>query len=274
MLTSLFFIKLLVAVSIVVGLSLLAEHVSPKIAGILAGFPTSSAIALFFFGLEQSPEFAAKSAIYNMIGLAASMCFTYAYYRASLFFKHFSVLLSSIFAIFAYFTIAWLLHFVELNKFFAMLIPMAVCVLLFFLLRKIKDTKIENKVTINAGILFLRALLASIIIIFITFLPRWLTSEWSGLFSAFPATIFSLMLIVHITYGKEQLHALVKNIPIGMFSLILYSLSISIFYPRIGIYWGTLGGYAIAIIFLMLYAKIKKNFKNKSFQALEHRNLN
>ena len=61
--TEIFILKLIVAVAVVIGLSLVAEHSSPRIAGILSGYPTGSAVSLFFFGLEINPEFAANSAL-------------------------------------------------------------------------------------------------------------------------------------------------------------------------------------------------------------------
>ena len=64
----------------VVALSFVAEHVSPKWAGILSGFPTGSAITLYFYGLENGLEFAGSSAIYNMIGLVAMQMFIFCFY--------------------------------------------------------------------------------------------------------------------------------------------------------------------------------------------------
>ncbi|WP_198151457.1 hypothetical protein, partial [Formosa algae] len=96
MIEFLFFIKLIVAIGLVIGLSLLAENVSPKVAGILSGYPTGSAITLFFFGLEVTPEYAAESAVYNMIGLSAALTFVYVYYIASKYIKTYTIPLSAV----------------------------------------------------------------------------------------------------------------------------------------------------------------------------------
>ena len=120
--TEVFIAKLLVAVVVVVGLSVLAEHVSPRIAGLLSRYPTGSAISLFFFGLEISPTFAAESAVYNMIGLVAMQTFIYAYYRASL---QYGIIVSSIIATTTYSISIWILNYVSLHVFAAALIPTA-----------------------------------------------------------------------------------------------------------------------------------------------------
>ncbi|MCJ7685384.1 MAG: hypothetical protein MUO68_13955 [Desulfobacteraceae bacterium] len=78
-----FLAKLISSVSIVVLLSWVAEHMGPKVAGLLSGYPLGAAIALFFYGLEVSPQFASKSAVYTMIGLVASQAFVYCFDRIS-----------------------------------------------------------------------------------------------------------------------------------------------------------------------------------------------
>jgi hypothetical protein len=79
-----FIYKLLLITAAVLGLTVIAERVSTKTAGFLAGCPLGTAIILFFFGLEISPEFASKSAVYNITGLVATLAFIYVYYKVSL----------------------------------------------------------------------------------------------------------------------------------------------------------------------------------------------
>lgn len=253
----LFIIKLTVAISIVVGLSLLAEYVSPRVAGILSGYPTGSAITLFFFGLELGPQFASDSAIFNMIGMTASLSFVYFYYVSSKYFNKYSILLSSLFSILGYFLVIYVLHFIQLNKFIAILIPIVFAFLYIYLFKNIKNIIIENKVKLDFKILFMRAFFSALIILFITSIPKFVGSTWAGLFSAFPTTLFPLILIVHFTYSKEHVHTIIKNVPIGMFSLIIYSLLISIAYPLYGIYWGTLLSFGAATIYLIIYSQLK-----------------
>jgi len=62
-------IKILVSVFMVLTLSLIADFVSPRIAGILSGYPLGAAISLFFIGFEIGPGFASESALYTMTGL-------------------------------------------------------------------------------------------------------------------------------------------------------------------------------------------------------------
>ncbi|WP_109829841.1 hypothetical protein [Reichenbachiella versicolor] len=258
MIEALFFVKLLIAISFVVGLSLLAENVSTKVAGILSAYPTGSAISLFFFGLEVSPEFAADSAIYNMLGLSAALFFVLAYYLASTYFNKFSILWSSISGILVYLVVVWSIHYIEVNRYIAFLIPSTIAVLFAFAFRNIKNIDIQSRAKLSYRTLLLRGSFAALIIVVITSLPNYVGASWSGLFSAFPTTLFPFMLIIHFTYTKDHVHTIIKNVPIGVFSLIIYSLVVSLIYPVLGIYWGTLVSFIAATLYLLLFREVKK----------------
>lgn len=250
-----FVLKLIIAVTVVIGLSLIAERASPRVAGILSGYPTGSAVSLFFFGLEINPEFAANSAVYNMIGLVAMQAFIYFYYKASL---KFNLIISSCVAIAGFFLVIGVLQFVQLNKFFAVLILIASIFLFLDLFRPIKNVKIENKIQLSRKVLTVRALFAASIILLITGIARLVGPTWSGLFSAFPTTLFPLILIIHFTYDKKYVHVMIKNVPVGIFSLVLYSLTVSIVYPQYGIYWGTLLSFGVATLYFIAYQFFRK----------------
>jgi len=250
---SILFIKLFVSITLVLTLSAVAEHVSPRAAGLLAGFPAGAAITLFFIGLDISPEFAADSAVYTMMGLVATQAFVYCYFKATLYFKRYSILASSVFAVIGYFIVAWLLQYIRLNKFLAALIPIASIFVFVYLFRRIQNATIRDRIKLTPGILFLRAFLAGFMILIIIGTAKFVGFRWAGLFSAFPSTLFPLILIVHLTYDKAHVHTIIKNFPLGLGSLITYSLCVSIVYPASGIYIGTAISLTAASVYLLVY---------------------
>ena len=262
----LIWIKILVAIFIVMLLSFVAERVSPKVAGLLSGYPLGSAIVLFFYGAEISPAFAAKSALYTLVGLVASQVFVYCYYRASITCKRFIIFLSSVAAILGYLLAAWVLHLIPhlipVTAITAASIPVTAVFLFVFLFRSIKNKKIEKRVSLTHRVLFLRALSAATIIVMITGAAHTVGSAWAGLFSAFPITLFPLMLIVHHTYGAESVHTIIKNFPIGLGALIAYSLSISFAYPTVGLALGTVISFGAATFYLLAYAAITRRVRS------------
>ena len=71
--------KLVISIGIVLGLSLVAERVSARMAGMLAGYPLGTAIALYFIGLEISPAFATESAVHTLAGFSATLALSGGY---------------------------------------------------------------------------------------------------------------------------------------------------------------------------------------------------
>jgi len=267
-----FILKLLVSIIVVVGLSLIAENVSPKIAGILSGCPTGSAISLFFFGLENSPEFAGESALFNVFGISASLVFLYVYYQVSLYTKRFVILQSSIYGIIAFLVSIYLLQFLSTMPSYISVVISVLMVLLFkYLFKKIDDIKIVKKSKPTLLQMTLRGGLAAVIILAITGVSTLLGAKWAGLISAFPTTLFPLLLIMHYTYSKEHVHSIIKNVPTGTLSLILYALAIYFAYPSYGIYTGTVIAYGVVVIYLIAFKFIntmnsKKENLNSAFK--------
>ncbi len=250
----LFLIKSIVSIVAVIGLSLVVEYAGPRVAGVLSGFPTGLAIALFFYGYEVSPQFAADSGIYTLVGLIASQTFVYAYYRASSYFRRWNILLSSICATLAYLLVAWVLHLFHFSVFLAVALPIASIFLFYRLFQSIPNTSMEKRIDINFRVILLRALCAASLILVVTGIAKLVGSTWAGLFSAFPVNLFPLLVIIHFTYGSRYVHTIIKNFPLGIGSLIVYALSVFFFYPLLGIATGTLLAFAAAILYLVVFS--------------------
>ncbi|MBU2550173.1 MAG: hypothetical protein KKB20_17325 [Proteobacteria bacterium] len=249
-------VKILVAVLMVVGLSLLAEHVSPRIAGVVSGYPLGAAISLFFIGYDLGPEFAARSAVYTAAGLAATQAFAAAYFLASWRMNGRprlpAVLISTVVGLAGFFAVALAMHPLRVGLLAAGLLALGSILFFDRLLRNLTDAGIQNRVRTGPGIIITRALAAAVFIILVTSTARLVGPGWAGLFSAFPITMLPLIVIVHWTYRTEHVHTIIKNVPRGIGALAVYTLTVSLLYPRIGIYWGTLAAYAGATIYLVL----------------------
>lgn len=245
-------LKVVITVLVVTGLSVVAERVSPRAAGILSGYPLGSAISLFFIGLEQGAEFAGTSALYNAAGLAALLSFFYAYYQVSRRVSQhpLSILAASAAALVVFFAVDGLLYALRFPARSSPLIAAAAILGFNAMFRRIPNTKIQQKVRLGPGVLVFRAGISALIILAITGAAGLVPASWAGLFSAFPATVFPLILIIHSTYGEKQAHTIIKNVPTGLWSLLIYSITLAYVYPRSGIYLGTLIGFGAATVYL------------------------
>ncbi len=253
------FIKILVTILVVTLLSIVAERAGPRVAGILAGYPAGSAISLFFIGLEISPVFAGQSALFNVAGLTAMLFFLWVYYLVS---ERFaardhpgqSLVVTSAVAIVTFLGAAAVLQALHLPPWLGVLVTFIAIPTFHLLFRRISNTKITQRVHLGPRVLLFRASISALVIVLVTGVAHLVSADWAGLFSAFPATVFPLVLIVHHTYGSRQAHTVIKNVPLGLWSLVFYSLTVSYAYPRFGIYLGTLLSFGIATLYLLALA--------------------
>ncbi|HHK74903.1 MAG TPA: hypothetical protein ENJ57_07035, partial [Rhizobiales bacterium] len=161
-------LKIVISMSVVTGLSLIAERASPKLAGILAGYPHGVAIVLFFIGLEEGSVFAAKAAIYAIAGLAANVTLAVVYALSCRGFKTASPLAAPLLSLVAFFALAAVLNALKLNTGAALGIAIFFVLAAGFLLRRGEDVQIRTAGGLRFGALIFRAVLATLIVLAIT----------------------------------------------------------------------------------------------------------
>ena len=251
-------IKILVSILVVVLLSLIAERAGPRIAGIVSGYPLGAAISLYFIGLEIGPAFAARSAFYTAAGLAATVAFVGGYllglnyvegrHRVT------ALLLPLLPALAAYGLAAWGLSVIPITWLSAPLIAIVSMVLASRVFRAIPDAAIREKIQLGLSVTLLRAVFAAFVILAITTAAQVVGPQWAGLFSAFPITMLPLLVIIQFTYQPSHVRTIIKNVPRGLGSLLVYALVVAVTYARLGIAWGTVLGYLAATLYLLMLA--------------------
>jgi len=249
-------VKVLVSILVVVLLSLIAEWAGPRIAGIASGYPLGAAISLYFIGLENGNEFAARSALFTAVGLTATVAFAAGYLlgiRLAGNRRRLPSLAISILAgIAAYGLTAWVLSFIPVNWVSAPLITIMGMALAARCFRHIPDAKIRERIQLGYTVGFVRAVFAAVVILVITTVAGVVGPRWAGLFSAFPITMLPLLVIIQFTYQPEHVRTIIKNVPRGLASLLVYAMVIATSYPGLGITWGTFLGYLAATLYLIL----------------------
>ena len=183
--------KLGLSISMVLGLGAIAVRASPRLAGLLAGYPLGTALALFFIGLEISPAFATQSAVHTLAGFTASRTF-------------------------------------------------------------------------SLPALAVRAALATVIIFTITSLAHWLPPAWAGTLAAFPVTMLPFLLILHLNHGAAPVATVIKHYPMGLGSLLSYTLCVSYTYSTLGLLWGTLAGFAVATLWLLGWMQLTACYQRRT----------
>ena len=208
-------VKVLVSILVVVLLSLIAEHAGPRVAGVVSGYPLGAAISLLFIGIEISPAFAARSAVFTAAGLTGTVAFVGGYLlglKAAEGRRRLPALgIALIPALAAYGLTAWGVSLVSINRGTALVIAMASMILADRVFRTIPDTAIHTRIQLGFGVTLLRAVFAALVILAITTAARAVGPEWAGLFSAFPITMLPLLVIIQFTYEPAHVRTIIKD---------------------------------------------------------------
>ena len=249
-------IKIAAAIGMVIGLSVLAEKVSPRFAGVLSGFPLGAAISLFFIGYEIGPDFAGRSAVYMVLGLISTQIYGFGYFLGLLLTGRRKgpgpVLVSSFCGLVLYLASAWLLQGITLTVLPAAVASTLAIIFFSYVYRRLDNVRIDEPARLGWEALLLRALFAAAVVLAVTGSAAALGEEWSGVLSAFPLNIFPLMVILHLTYRVEHVLTVIKNVPRGLGCLVVYGLILTVAYPAHGIWLGTVEGYAGATVYLFI----------------------
>lgn len=250
--------KLVVSIGIVLGLSLIAERVSTRIAGLLAGYPLGTAIALFFIGLEIAPTFAAESAVFSLAGFTATMALGGGYLLCGRRDGLRGVLAGTAGGLVAWSLTSLVLTSFEFNRISGTLVTLIAIFGFTWLYRHVPEVRI----TARAGgqrwpALAMRAGLATLIVFIVTGLAHVVPASWAGMLAAFPISMYPLLVILHLTHGAAPAATVIKHYPAGLGSLLSYTLCVSLTYATLGLLWGTLLGFVAATLWLLAWMRLQ-----------------
>jgi len=219
---------------------------------------------LFFFGIENGAEFAARSAIFNIVGIVTFLTFIGIYYAASQIPIKNTVIISTVFATVGFLLLAYYLEKIEFTVGGSVLIAVVAVIITAFIFRRNRKMQTGTGVKVTFNSIIAKGLFAGVIIAGVTSIASVAGPGWAGLLASFPATTLPLMLMVHHKYSTMHLHGMIKYIPTGSFSIIAYVLAVYYFYPMVGVIFGTVIAYGIAtvVILLLYFIEDKKIFKN------------
>ena len=251
--------KILVTVLVVLGLAYIAERISAKVAGVLAGYPLGIAIVLVFIGLEQGLDFAAQAAQYAILGLLANLALALCYWRmASQARQVLNVVLASAIGVAGFLLVAYVLK--GLPQALTVTVPITLVGLLVAatLMLKVPAVAVQAVASLSKRDILFRAFVAAGTVVLITGMAKLIGPVWAGLLSGFPVVAFPLFLILHYHHGKSVLTNSIRVYPLGLISLLVYTTSVSLAYPLLGLLWGTLLGFLLASVYILMLPLMQK----------------
>ncbi len=261
MIDALFLLKALTSIGIVVALSLIAERLGPRAAGLLTGLPLGAGMVVIFTGIEQGADFAAAAAGHMVPGFITTLVFIYAYAliaerrgAGGVLATAFPLLGAHI----GYGVTAWAVG----QTVWPMEVAVPVVVLALFIaqrfMRAIPDKPISNRVRFGWGVLAFRAGMATSVILLITGIAAAVGPQWTGILTAYPITLLPVILVLHITYAGGEVASVLKHVPAGLGSVISFCFTVHYSVPVWGLAAGITAGYGVAFAFLLLISKVSR----------------
>ena len=251
MVPSLLIAKIISTMVAVLGLSAIAERAGPAIAGIIAGVPLGLAIIFFFVGIQHGPDFVVESAPFAIGGLASTLCFNLAYWKASEVFTRNRLLASVVFAILAFMVAAVIINLIGVTNLTGTLLVVALIIFTRYAMRDVPAHKIGMRVKMTWSVLLIRAGLALAVVLAITEAAEFIGPEWAGLLTGFPVTLFPVLVIIHINYSVEDTHTILKGFPLGIPSLVIFALCCEFTWIPLGVPLGFVVSMAVSLLWLV-----------------------
>lgn len=259
--------KAVVSISIVVALSLIAERVGPRAAGLLTGLPLGAGMVIIFTGGEQGVDFAAGSAGHMVPSFVTTAVFIYLYAAVAARQNRggiVGVLAPSLAANVGFGIVAWGMSQTEIGL--ALAVPMVAVVLLFThkIMAYLPNTPIAVRVRFGWGVLAFRAGMASSAIVTITALAGHLGEHWTALLTAYPLTLYPFILVIHITYRGEEIAAVLKHVPLGLGSVVSFCITASLVLPVLGLALGAAASFAAAFTYLLAFSSVSRWWRGRN----------
>lgn len=253
--------KIFVSVFVVLGLSWIAEHVNPRIAGILSGMPLGAVLVLFFVGIELGPQFAAESALYAIPSLVGTITFAIGYYWGTLSDSRYSPLISTVVGVVCFFVMVSILSLIEFNLVTGACLSLVALGGVGIAFHSHETNKIQVKIRMTFLRMVFRSAMAAVFVVAITMLADVIGSQWSGLLIGFPMMFLPFLLIIHITYSGGQVRTIIRSFPLGLVSLIGFLGVATKTIPLVGVNQAILISLGAAFIYLSLLSVVLKRLK-------------
>lgn len=253
--------KAVISIGIVVALSLIAERVGPRAAGLLTGLPLGGGMVIIFTGTEQGTAFATEAAAHMVPGFVTTLTFIYLYGIVSARqglggIK--AIVMPLLAANFGYAVIAWLVSVTKLGVIESIPLVIAGMVLTSRAMKNLPNTPIMARVRFGWRVLMFRAGMATFTILLITAIAGNIGAQWTGILTAYPMTLLPLILVIHITYSGNETAAVLKHVPMGLGGVISFCIAATYSLPELGLGWGTAVAYLAAFTYLLGYSALSQ----------------
>ena len=255
------FLSFVIGGVVIGSLTVLAQHLPQKTAGIILAVPITMAISLFFIWfISSQDEFVASFDILPMgVGISMSFMVVYIYIAQTIKKRSVSIILSLLSVY-----VSWLLFAIctasfgkptLLSSFLAFFFITAFCQ--WMLLRLPYQTDEDHSHTPSTKEIIVRMVLSGSVVALALFTTKAVSPFWGAFVGVtLPSVYPSYLAVLHYAHGPNFLIKVLRLLPTGSTTYIVYGFVVRELYPLLGPWIGTLIAYASTVVYMYLLSKI------------------
>ncbi|MFH1297213.1 MAG: DUF3147 family protein [Bacteroidota bacterium] len=250
-------LSFVIAGSWIAVLTLLAERFGSKIGGLIANLPSNILIALIFISLTQGVGFVREMIPAIPIGMMIDSIFLVVFVLL----LRYNLLVSILGSLGSWLVLAVIANRIQLELLWInVAIYFGVTILAFLFVEygwKIPAVGKSGK-KYTAGQMAIRAAFAGGIVGGVVLISHFVPAYLTGIVSAFPAVLFSSMVILAVNQGKAFAQATGKVMILSSSNIVVYVLGVYFTYPLLGITAGTVISFVVAFLWVVLLRPVIK----------------
>jgi len=233
------------------GATLIAERLGSQRGGLIANLPSTVLIALIFVALVNDVGFAARATRAIPMGMTIDTIFLLVF----IILLNKGLIKAIIISLFTWLMLACIAGLIQysnmaLNILMYVLVAAASFLILEYRFKIPHQARRKKKLTVSNSLI--RALFAGSVVAGTTSISAFAGTYWVGLFSTFPAVMLSSMVILTLNQGSEFARATGKIMILSSTNIIIYALAVSLTYPGLGIFPGTIVSLGLSVGWVLL----------------------
>jgi hypothetical protein len=236
------------------------ERLGTRLGGLIANLPSNILVSLLFIAMTKGDSYAAQAALSVPVGMTVDTLFLLALVAA---------LGRGLLAGLAAGLGAWIaaalifLALPPLGAVWGIALYAIVCAGSFLAADRIPGARSVPKkaVPFRPSSVLVRALFAGTIVALAVAIAQVAPPYMTGVLAVFPAVLLSTMTILARAQGLPFARATGKVLILSSSNIIVYALAVALLFPILGPWWGTLGAFAAAALYVALLAPVVRKVK-------------
>jgi len=240
--------------------TLAGERLGTRLGGLIANLPSNILVSLLFMSVTRGPSYAAQTALSIPVGMAVDTLFLLALI---------AFLPRGLASALAAGLVVWVAA-AALAAFLPPILPpwsillyVLVCVACFALAEfGFKVRSVPKKAgPFKPAAILVRALFAGTIVAGAVAAAQFSPPYLTGIVSVFPAVLLSTMTILTRAQGSDFARATGKVLIVSSSNIIVYGLAVSLLFPLLGPWWGTLLSFVAAALYVALLLPLTRRIR-------------